>query len=159
MKQQQPEEKNRSPEFTIIIRDAEIDDVPAIAGLLTELGYPEERSSLEARIKKMSKRMNDRVLVAVRESRVVGVLSLHIMPMFHLRGRVCRVTSLAVANDFRKKYIGRRLMDMAEAYARASGCVQIEVTSNARRTDAHIFYDRIGYTEESRIFKKDLDKE
>ena len=159
MKQHQPEEKKRSPEFTIIVRDAETDDIPAITALLTELGYPEEKSSLETRIKKMSKRINDRVLVAVREARVVGMLSLHIMPMFHLRGRVCRVTSLVVAKDFRNKYIGRRLMDMAEAYARASGCVQVEVTSNARRVDAHLFYDRLGYTEESRIFKKDLDKE
>jgi ribosomal protein S18 acetylase RimI-like enzyme len=64
-----------------------------------------------------------------------------------------------VAKDFRNKYIGRRLMDMAEVYARASDCVQVEVTSNARRADAHLFYDRLGYTEESRIFKKDLDKE
>ncbi len=159
MKQTRPEQNKRSPEFTIIVRDAEKDDVPAIAGLLIELGYPEETSSLEARIKKMSKRMNDRILVAVRESRVVGVLSLHIMPMFHLHGRVCRVTSLVVSKDFRKRYIGRRLMDMAEAYARASGCVQIEVTSNARRADAHLFYDRLGYTEESRILKKDLDRD
>jgi N-acetylglutamate synthase-like GNAT family acetyltransferase len=146
-------------EYTIIIRDAETDDVPAITGLLTELGYQQEKSSLEARIMKMSKRMNDRVLVAERESRVVGVLSLHIMTMFHLGGRVCRVTSLVVSKDFRKRYIGRRLMDMAEAYARASGCVQIEVTSNARRADAHLFYDRVGYSEGSRIFKKDLDKD
>lgn len=159
MKQTRPEEKKQSPEFTIIIRDAETDDTGAITGLLAELGYPQDRSALETRIKKMSKRMNDRILVAVRESRIVGVLSLHIMPMFHLRGRVCRVTSLVVSEEYRKKYIGRRLMDMAEAYARASGCVQIEVTSNARRADAHLFYDRLGYTEESRIFKKELDKD
>lgn len=146
-------------EYTIIVRDAEVDDADAIAGLLEELGYPQETSALKIRIKKMSKRMNDRVLVAVRESRVVGVLSLHIVPMFHLRDRVCRVTSLVVSNDFRKKYIGRRLMEMAEAYAQASGCIQIEVTSNARRADAHLFYDRLGYTEESHMFKKDLDKD
>lgn len=148
-----------SEEFTIIVRDAECDDAHAIAVLLGELGYPQNTPALRKRIGKLSKRMNDRILVAVRESQVVGVLSLHIMPMFHLRGRVCRVTSLVVSKDFRKKYIGHRLMEMAEAYARASGCVRVEVTSNACRADAHVFYDRLGYTEESRIFKKDVGAE
>jgi len=143
-------------EYTIIVRDAEIGDAHAIAGLLDELGYPQEKPALEARIKKLSKRMSDRVLVAVRESQVVAVLSLHIMPMFHLGGRVCRVTSLVVSEKYRKKYIGRRLMDMAEAYARASDCVQVEVTSNDRRADAHLFYDRLGYTAESQRFVKKI---
>jgi N-acetylglutamate synthase-like GNAT family acetyltransferase len=143
-------------EYTIIVRDAEADDAHAIAGLLSDLGYPQDRPALDAQIKKLSKRMNDRVLVAVRESQVVAVLSLHIMPMFHLDGKVCRVTSLVVSDKFRKKYIGRRLMDMAEAYARASGCVQVEVTSNERRADAHAFYDRLGYTAESHRFVKKI---
>lgn len=143
-------------EYTIIVRDAEVDDADAIAGLCGELGYPEETLVLKTRIKKLSKRMNDRVLVAVRESQVVGVLSLHIMSMFHLGGRVCRVTSLVVSEQYRKKYIGRRLMDMAEAYARASDCVQVEVTSNDRRADAHAFYDRLGYTAESQSFVKKI---
>ena len=157
MNQHTSEEKERSPEFTIIVRDAEVDDATAISGLLQELGYTLDRSATVLQIKKMSKRRNDRVLVAVRESQVVGMISLHIMPVMHLQARVCRVTALVVSEQYRKKYIGRRLMGMAEAYARASGCVSVEVTSSVRRTDAHVFYDRLGYTEVSRIFTKDLE--
>jgi N-acetylglutamate synthase-like GNAT family acetyltransferase len=70
-------------EHTIIIRDAEPDDCQAIAVLLGELGYPQNSSYTLKKIRGLSKRVRDRILVAQEQDTAVGCLSLHIMPLLH----------------------------------------------------------------------------
>lgn len=140
----------------LIIRDAEPADAVAITSLLTELGYPQSTDEVKDRIKRMSKRMKDRLLVAVQDMEVAGMLILHIIPMFHHGGNICRITSLVVGQEQRNKYIGQRLMEMAEAYAKANSCGKMEITSQARRTDAHAFYKKLGYDEKQKRFVKPL---
>ena len=48
-----------------------------------------------------------------------------------------------------------RLAD-AEARARAAGCGQMQLTTNRTRTDAHRFYDRLGFTPSHIGYKKTL---
>jgi N-acetylglutamate synthase-like GNAT family acetyltransferase len=145
-----------NPELTIIIRDAEPDDCQALARLLKELGYPQTHDRTRKRIKELSRRTKDRILVAQRKDDIVGCLSLHIMPLFHTEGNMCRVTALVVSAAERGKYIGRRLMEMAEAYARANECTIVEVTSGEQRDNAHSFYDKLGYKEKPKRFIKYL---
>jgi GNAT superfamily N-acetyltransferase len=45
----------------------------------------------------------------------------------------------------RGRAIGPRLVNAAEEALVASGCRLVEVTSNLARTDAHRFYERLGY--------------
>jgi hypothetical protein len=44
----------------------------------------------------------------------------------------------------------------AERLLKANGCQLVEVTSNLRRTDAHRFWERIGYERTSARFAKHL---
>ena len=143
-------------ELTIVIRDAETADSQAITGLLEELGYPQNRGFTLKKIKGLSKRKKDRILVAQKHGHVVGCLSLHIMPLLHRAGNLCRVTGLVVSELYRGKYIGRRLMEMAEAYAQANDCSCMEITSGDQRFDAHSFYQQLGYVETSKRFIKSL---
>jgi N-acetylglutamate synthase-like GNAT family acetyltransferase len=145
-----------SKDITIIIRDAEPDDATAISVLLAELGYPQEPASVRGWVKRLSKRIKDRVLVAVNDNEVVAVLSLHILPLFHTGRDVCRITSLVVAQKHRNKYIGQRMIQMVEAYARANGCISVEITSHERREDAHAFYKKLGYEEAPKRLLKNL---
>jgi N-acetylglutamate synthase-like GNAT family acetyltransferase len=148
--------KSDPEELTIVIRDAETDDSQAIAGLLKELGYPQDHDHTLKKIRKLSKRTKDRILVAQKYDHVVGCLSLHIMPLLHRAGNLCRVTALIVSEAYRGKYIGRRLMEIAEKYAKANGCSCIEITSGDQRVDAHRFYRQLGYVATSKRFIKSL---
>ena len=51
---------------------------------------------------------------------------------------------LVVEEDCRGQSIGRELFAHACEFAREEGCVQIELCSSMRRTDAHRFYEREG---------------
>lgn len=144
--------KNKNIE--IIIRDAEKDDCEAISGLLAELGYPNTPQFAAKKINRLSKRINNRVLVATLDNMVVGMLSLHLVPLLHQAGDLCWVTAIIVSKDYRGKSIGRRLMEIAEAYAQSNGCIKVEVTSGDHRTEAHSFYRQLGYKEVSRRFLK-----
>lgn len=143
-------------DIKIVIRDAQHDDAAAIAQLLGELGYPNTPEFAMTKIQRMTGRRQDRILVAEKHSRVVGVLSLHIMPLLHKRGDLCRVSSLVVTGKSRGQHIGCRLMEMAEIYARANNCAFIEITSGDHRVEAHGFYTKIGYKISAKRFVKSL---
>ena len=76
--------------------------------------------------------------------------------MLHRSGPVGRLTALVVDERARGRGVGRALIDAAEGILIERGCVLIEVTSNKRRTDAHAFYERLGYTATSFRFAKPI---
>jgi GNAT superfamily N-acetyltransferase len=41
--------------------------------------------------------------------------------------------------------LGRALVAAAESELAARGCGLLEITSNSKRTDAHAFYESLGY--------------
>lgn len=47
-------------------------------------------------------------------------------------------------------------MDWAVEAARAKGCALVQLTSNKKRTDAHRFYERIGFSKSHDGFKRYL---
>jgi ribosomal protein S18 acetylase RimI-like enzyme len=141
---------------TIDIRDARAADVPALAALVAELGYPTPEATMAVRLNAMID-AGEKVLVAERDGDVVGLLTLHVTPVLHRPTAVGRLTALVVAERARGAGVGRSLVAAAEHILAARGCALIEVTSNQRRTDAHAFYQRLGYDVTSLRFKKDLE--
>ncbi|HET7025920.1 MAG TPA: GNAT family N-acetyltransferase [Gemmatimonadales bacterium] len=133
------------------------DDAAAITALLTQLGYPAAASEMAARLDRMTALgPPDRVVVAVMEEQVVGVMTLHLTPELHRAKPIGRVTALVVDEQVRGSGIGAAMMAEAERILRADGAGLLEVTSNMRRTDAHRFYERLGYLRTSYRFAKEL---
>jgi len=62
---------------------------------------------------------------------------------------------MVVEEGLRSQGIGAALVRAAEAWLKERGCGVIEVTSNLVRTDAHRFYERIGYERTSLRFARD----
>jgi ribosomal protein S18 acetylase RimI-like enzyme len=139
------------------MRPATPTDAPAIAALLTQLGYPPTPDEARDRLAALNARGGfDRVIVAEREGQVVAVMTLHLTPELHRPKPLGRVTALVVDESVRGRGVGAAMMAEAERIFRAEGAGLVELTSNMRRVDAHRFYERLGYQRTSFRFAKEL---
>jgi len=137
------------------IHDARPADAPALAALLGELGFPAPANAVASRLDSMI-RAAEVVLVAARDGVLLGLVTVHITPVLHRPTPVGRLTVLVVTERARRQGIGRALVEAAERLLTARGCGLVEVTSNQGRTDAHAFYERLGYEATSLRFRKTL---
>lgn len=55
------------------------------------------------------------------------------------------IENVVVAERFRRRGIGRALMDAAVEHARASGCYKLQLISGGARGDAHRLYAAAGF--------------
>lgn len=84
--------------------------------------------------------------VAVDGDRVVGTFELLIMHNLAHLGRPSGVVEdVVVSSDCRSRGVGRRMMRHAMDVCRERGCYKMALSSNAIRTDAHRFYDNLGF--------------
>jgi len=137
------------------IRDARLTDAPALAALLRELGFPASANTITSRLDTMLG-ASEVVLVAAQDGALLGLLTVHITPVLHRPTPVGRLTALVVTERARGQGVGRALVAAAEKLLAERGCGLVEVTSNRRLTDAHAFYERLGYQATSLRFKKEL---
>lgn len=140
----------------IDIRDAQAADADAIAALLDALGYAGTSPFIHRRLAQLIAHPDERVLVAVDDARVLGMISLHFIPQLALAGDFCRISYFCVDERSRGDGIGALLEAHAVAAAKARGCDRVELHCHARRTGAHRFYERQGYVESPRYYVKSL---
>jgi ribosomal protein S18 acetylase RimI-like enzyme len=137
------------------IRIARPEDAPALADLIAELGYAATHQLVAERLRRLEQ-SGETVLVLALDGDVVGFVTLHVTPVLHRPTAVGRMTALIIAGRARGHGLGRELVAAAEQHLAQAGCALVEVTSNNKRTDAHAFYQRLGYTETSRRFYREL---
>ncbi|MEO0437361.1 MAG: GNAT family N-acetyltransferase [Pseudomonadota bacterium] len=121
---------------------------------MKELGYDIEEDLLSLKLAEVFNDDSDQVFVAELDNRLVGVVSCHVMNLFHQKGKLGRVTSFIVASKFQGKGVGTALLYAAEEFFQISGCVRSEVTSGEHRDSAHSFYRSRGFIEDERRFVK-----
>lgn len=137
------------------IRPATAADATGIALRIAEFGYPGPAEQIVVRLRDLAA-TGGIALVAVRGDQVLGMIAAQRNAVLHRAADDVRVTSLEVAAECRNLGIGRRLMAAAEAWARESGCLRVEVTSGNARREAHDFYQRLGFEQTSLRFSKVL---
>ena len=147
-------------DMPIAVRDLLVADAPEVARLLATLVYSWTADIIAVRLAAFVAHL-EHGLVAVRSPSgtagpLLGMATLHVTPVLHRAGPVGRLTALVVDEAARGQGVGRALVDAAEAIFAARGCVLVEVTSNRRLTDAHAFYEKLGYTGTSLRFGKPL---
>ena len=134
------------------IRAAVADDVPAIVAMLADdpLGArresPGDLTPYLAALQRLSSDPNQHLVVAVREGRVIGTLQLTVIPGLSRRGATRSVIeAVRVHADERGSGLGTQLIEWAIAESRRQDCRLVQLTSDASRTDAHRFYERLGF--------------
>jgi ribosomal protein S18 acetylase RimI-like enzyme len=132
--------------MTVTLRPAQQTDAKDVAMLMTELGYPSAEADVQDRLRHSLDNPTSRCLVAQDGGEVIGLMSAELFPYFPTGTTVCRVTSLVVASQHRRRGIGDTLMAAATEFAREHQCSGIELTSAARRIEAHRFYERLGFS-------------
>ncbi|GAX54159.1 GNAT family N-acetyltransferase [Streptomyces olivochromogenes] len=135
------------------IRPAASDDVPAIVAMLADdpLGAqresPDDLTPYLAALERLSADPNQHLVVAVREGHVVGTLQLTVLPGLSRKGATrSLIEGVRVHSDERGSGLGTRFIEWAIEESRRQGCQLVELTSDATRTDAHRFYERLGFT-------------
>lgn len=138
------------------IRPATLEDAPALAELLAELGHAASDDEAASRLERLHAGDESRIYVAEDAGRILGVIGLHVMPLLHRAAPMGRITVLVVREEARGRGVGRRLVEQAAQVLREQGCGMVEVTSNLRRADAHAFYRKMGFETPSAYFRRPL---
>ncbi|MER6606411.1 GNAT family N-acetyltransferase [Streptomyces sp. NPDC000927] len=135
------------------IRPATPADLPAVVAMLADdsLGAqresPDDLAPYHAAYQRLADDPNQHLMVAVRESRVVGTLQLTVIPGLSRRGATRSVIEgVRVHADERGSGLGTRMIEWAVDESRRLDCQLVQLTSDASRTDAHRFYERLGFT-------------
>ncbi|MFE5892283.1 GNAT family N-acetyltransferase [Streptomyces sp. NPDC056468] len=145
------------------IRAAVADDVPAIVGMLADDPLGAQRESpdnlapyLDA-LARLSADPNQHLVVAVREGRVIGTLQLTIIPGLSRMGATRSIIEgVRIHADERGSGLGTHLIEWAVAESRRQNCQLVQLTTDKSRTDAHRFYERLGFTASHLGFKIQL---
>ena len=86
------------------------------------------------------------LLVAEYEGEVVGTVALFIIPnLSHGATPYALVENLVVNHKYRRKGIGKKLMEYTITRAKQEGCHRIELCSDRRRKEAHRLYRSVGF--------------
>jgi predicted N-acetyltransferase YhbS len=138
-----------------LIRAAEARDAEALSRLIARLGYEAAPADVAERLATMHAEGRV-VLVAEIGGAVIGCLSTSVMRVLHRPAPVGRISMMVVDEALRSRGIGAELVRAAEAALAAQGCYMVEVTSHMRRTEAHRFYEKLGYEKTSVRLAKTL---
>ena len=135
-----------------MIRAATREDVPAIVAMLADdpLGAvredPADTQTYAEAYDRVAADPAQRLVVAERDGRVVGTLQLSVIPGLSRRGATRSIIEgVRVARDDRDHGLGTELITWAVEESRRAGCSLVQLTSDASRTDARRFYERLGF--------------
>lgn len=145
-----------------LIRPAIESDVPRLVEMYQQLSLDDPREDLgpplpaiyDDTFRTIDSDPKQHLLVAELDGRLVGSLVLIIVPNLSHQGTPwAEIENMVVDEAVRGQRIGEALVQRAIHIAHDSGCYKLTLTSNMRRTDAHRFYERMGFQSTHRAFR------
>ncbi|GAA2232612.1 MULTISPECIES: GNAT family N-acetyltransferase [Kitasatospora] len=145
------------------IRPAVLADLSAIVAMLADdpLGAtresPDDLTPYQDAFARITAAPDQHLIVAERENRVVGTLQLSVLPGLSRRGTSRTIIEAVRVHDTeRGNGLGTELIRWAVDRSRELGAGLVQLTSDATRTDAHRFYERLGFVPSHIGFKLTL---
>lgn len=146
----------------IVIREANGPDVPVLLGLLYELGRPKPEidSDVDVFRKLVSRYLSDsdkKILVAVIDDvELAGMASIVFLPRLNQKTLELYIPELVVSKKHQKFGIGSKLIDSCIELGKRKNCHRIRLESGNERTQSHLFYKHIGFSQHAQSFTKKL---
>jgi GNAT superfamily N-acetyltransferase len=140
------------------IRPSTPADIPDLAQLAGQLGYPSTPEQVARRFEALAGEPDENALfVAEVDGRVAGWVHVHLYSLL-VDDPEAEIGGLVVDASRRGQGLGAQLMAAAEAWAREKGCPSVYLRSNTMRTEAHAFYQQLGYrlVKSQYAFRKEL---
>ena len=134
------------------IREAKTKDIPRILSLyqqLTLCGAAESPKNCKKYVPILQRIKRDtaqRLFVVEEKGEVIGTyvfILLH--SLYDFGSPWAEIEYIVVDECYRGKGYGKRMMAHAEKLAQKAGCFELQFSSDARRTEAHKFYESLGY--------------
>jgi GNAT superfamily N-acetyltransferase len=140
---------------SVVLRRAVAEDLPALVGLLAadQRGATRDgvRDAADLAAYQRAFRAIDSdpahlLVVAECGLDVVGTLQLSFIPGLARRGALrAQIEAVRVADRLRGQGLGSAIFGWAIAESCRRGCSLVQLTTDKSRTDAHRFYERLGF--------------
>ncbi len=140
--------------FQVEFREATIEDLPEIVRLLADddLGSRREKSdgnidpAYGEAFAAISSDPHNFVYLAVKSGKIVGCLQFTLIPNLSFTGAWrAQIEGVRIDSSQRGTGLGTEFFSWVIKQAKASKCKIIQLTMNTSRTDAHRFYESLGF--------------
>ncbi len=139
----------------MICRKAEYGDLAELLRLYRQLDTGDEAADLSAAIAQVWEHIQGKreyaYFVAEEGGILIGTCNITIIPNLTHGGRPFGVIENVITDSaYRRRGAGSILIGMAIEYARESTCYKVQLLSGSARTDAHRFYESLGFSGSSK---------
>ncbi|MBL8880045.1 MAG: GNAT family N-acetyltransferase [Phycisphaerales bacterium] len=135
-------------------RRANENDAEALCPLLSELGYPTGAGVLRGRLRQVLSASGEAVFVAAGGGGLCGVA--HVCVSARLLSEPdAEILALVVAPAERRRGVATQLVNFCVEWACSRGRTRVRVRCNTKRTEAHRFYEKLGFraSKDQRVFE------
>ena len=121
-------------------------DARSVNMLSKQLGYPLSIEQTLQNINAVLENKDHTAFVAEYENKIVGWIGASQAIMIEVMPH-CEINGLVIDQDHRGMGIGKLLIDNVKQWAREKNNSKIGLRCNVKRTEAHLFYQHLGFTE------------
>ncbi|NNC68533.1 MAG: GNAT family N-acetyltransferase [Gammaproteobacteria bacterium] len=145
------------------LREATIDDIPELCGLLNYLFEQEEefKPNTEIQSEGLRKIISNSdvgvIIIAIDSNKVIGMVNILYTVSTALGSRVAILEDMVVSPKARGKGMGSMLMKYSLDVAKQNGCKRITLLTDFDNDGAHRFYQQHGFICSSMVaFRKSI---
>lgn len=147
--------------MNIEICEATISDLPSVLLLYSHLGMDDGNvlalKDAKKIFNKIKKYPNYKIFTGKMNKEIIGTFALLIIDNIgHMGAPSGLIEDLVVHPEYKRKGIGKLMVNFALDYCRNMGCYKAALSSNINREDAHAFYKALGFRLHGYSFMVDL---
>lgn len=140
--------------MSLTIRDAKLSDAPALAALMSELGYETNNAEMHSRLQIILRNASYSTIVADLDNKLCGMIGTLTHASHEHNEPSGKIIALVVSKEQRRSGVGRALLAAAEKDFARRRVIRVTLTTRFERERGHRFYEALGYAKTGFRFAK-----